>query len=101
VTEGAFLRTGEWQPVGSVNAGVLEELFRRLVLRELHREERLSEEFRDTLLGWVHSGFSVHAGPRIYPEDAGHFEHLARYVVRVPMPSQEVRLTAFRPMSVR
>jgi len=94
VTEGAFSRTGEWQPVGSVNEGVLEELFRRLVLRELHREERLSEEFRDTLLGWVHSGFSVHAGPRIYPEDGGHFEHLARYVVRVPMPSKDVRLTA-------
>jgi len=33
------------------------------------------------------------AGPRIHPEDAGHFEHLARYLVPVPLPSQNLRLT--------
>jgi hypothetical protein len=81
-------------PVGSVNAGVIEEIFRRLVLLRLHDSERLSEEFRDTLMGWVHSGFSVHAGPRVYPTDPEHFERLARYVVRVPMPQKDVRLTA-------
>ena len=38
---------GEFLPVGSVPEGVIEELFRRLLLRRLHRQERLSEEFRD------------------------------------------------------
>jgi hypothetical protein len=41
------------------NVTVIEEIFRRLVLMGLHRRERLSEEFRDNLLGWVRSGFSV------------------------------------------
>ena len=59
----------------------------------LHRRERLSEEFRDALLGWVPSGFSVYVGPRIHPSDPEHFERLARYVVRVPMPHKDVRLT--------
>ena len=93
VTEGAFSPAGEFLPVGTVNEGVLEELFRRLVLRSLHRQERLSEEFRDNLLSWVHSGFSVHAGPRLYPTDPKSFERLGRYVVRVPMPQKDVRLT--------
>ena len=38
------------------------ELFRRLLLRRLHKEERLSERFTENLLSWVHPGFSVFAG---------------------------------------
>lgn len=38
----------------------MEELFRRLVLKRLVHTERLSEVFRESLLGWVHSGFAVH-----------------------------------------
>jgi len=89
----AFARPGEFLPVGSVNAGVIEEIFRRLLLRRLHEGERLSAEFRDTLLGWVSSGFSVYVGPRVHPDDPEHFERLARYIARVPMPQKDVRLT--------
>ena len=32
------------------------------------------------------------AGPRIYPTDPEHLERLGRYIVRVPMPSKDVRL---------
>jgi hypothetical protein len=92
-TQGAFRSTGEFVEVGTVNTDVLEQLFRRLVLTRLHRAERLSAEFRDTLLAWTHSGFSVHAGPRIYPWEAGHLARLGRYIARVPMPQKEVRLT--------
>ena len=94
VTRGAFKRDGEFVGVGSVNTDVIEELFRRLVLTRLTRAERLSEEFRDNLLSWVHSGFSVHAGPRIHPTDPEYLARLGRYIVRVPMPSKDVRLTS-------
>lgn len=94
VTQGAFQRDGEFLPVGTVNTEVIEELFRCLVLTRLHRAERLTEEFRDNLLGWVRSGFSVHAGPRIYPTEPEHLERLGRYIVRVPMPQKDVRLTS-------
>ena len=93
-TQGAFKRDGEFLPVGSVNTEVLEELFRHLVLTRLNRAERLSEEFRDQLVSWVHSDFSVHAGPRIYPTDSEQLERLGRYIVRAPMPSKDVRLTS-------
>ncbi len=92
-TQGAFRSTGEFVEVGTINTDVLEQLFRRLVLTRLHRAERLSAEFRDTLLAWTHSGFSVHAGPRLYPWEAGHLARLGRYIARVPMPQKEVRLT--------
>ncbi len=39
------------------------------------------------------SGFSVYAGPRVHPTDPEHLERLARYIVRVPMPQKDVRLT--------
>ena len=94
VTQGSFTREGEFVAVGTVNTGVIEEIFRRLVLTRLTRAERLSEEFRDNLLSWVHSGFSVHAGPRIYPTDPEYLARLGRYIVRVPMPSKDVRLTS-------
>jgi len=34
--------------------------YRHVVVQRLHRAQRLSEEFLGSLLGWVHSGFSVH-----------------------------------------
>src|SRR6266516_4304978 len=46
-------------------------LFRRLLLRRLHKEGRLSERFTENLLSWVHPGFSVFAGEPLSPEDAG------------------------------
>jgi hypothetical protein len=51
------------------DARLVEEVFRRRVLQRLHRAERLSEEFLNSLLGWVHSGFSVHGEPTVPTED--------------------------------
>jgi hypothetical protein len=42
-------------------------VFRRLLLLRLHQAERLSESFLHNLLSWVHSGFSVFAGPPVEP----------------------------------
>jgi len=40
------------------------------------------------ILSWRHSGFNVHFGPRIQPDDKEAMENLARYVVRASF-SQE------------
>lgn len=55
----AVRRDGEFALAGSVNADVIAELCCRLILTPLPRVERWSEEFRDNLLTWVHTGFSV------------------------------------------
>jgi len=65
----------------------------RLVLSRFVRAERLSEEFRDTLLSWVHSGFSVHGEQLVLDHETDRLERLARYVVQAPIPFDRVSLT--------
>ena len=36
----------------------------------------------------------IAGGPRIYPTDPEYLARLGRYIVRVPMPSKDVRLTS-------
>ena len=40
----------------SLDTAAVCELFRRLLLRRLHKEERLSERFMENLLSWVNPG---------------------------------------------
>jgi hypothetical protein len=68
-------------------------VFRRLVLTRIVRGERLSEKFRDTLLSWVHSGFSVHGEQSVFDHEPERLERLARYMVRAPIPFDRVDLT--------
>ena len=49
-------------------------------------EGQVSENFLGTLLGWVHSGFSVHGEKTVRTEDAQGDERLARYRTRGPLP---------------
>lgn len=52
---------------------------------------RRDECIRDTHLHL--QSILLNAGPRLYPTDPASFERLGRYVVRVPMPNKDVRLT--------
>jgi len=68
----------------------LEEMFRRGVVTMLARKKLLSKEFRDTLLSWEHSGFSVHSdvgAPKGAQED---LERLACYLLRPALSLQRL-----------
>jgi hypothetical protein len=54
----------------------------------LLRKGKITEEVVKLILSWRHSGFNVHFGPRIQPDDKEAMENLARYVVRASF-SQE------------
>ena len=60
----------------------MEHRFRRLVLV---RAQRLSEAFRERLLSWEHSGFSVHAGEAIEAKQRESLERMGRYMTRAPV----------------
>jgi len=51
----------------------------------------LSEERTELLLSWRHSGFSVHTGVRVEPEDSAAVERLARYILRPPISLERMR----------
>ena len=48
-TAGALSEEGEFLPLPDVDPKVVEEVFRHLVLCQLHRAKRLSEEFLKSL----------------------------------------------------
>ena len=101
VTNGVMTREGEFLCLPRWTPEAVEEVFRRLVLRRLVKGERLSETFRETLLTWERSGFSVYGEQVVHETEGERLERLARYVVRAPMPfgvvervgEEEVRIT--------
>jgi hypothetical protein len=73
---------------------LLTETFRRLVLRALHKEERISETFLETLATWRHGGgFSAYARHLILNEEPARLAHMTRYLVRPPVATDRVHGT--------
>ena len=105
VTEGAFHVPAGGEPwferVEWWDQAALTELFRRLVLRKLRNAERLQPETEQMLLGWQHSGFSVHATEPVLPDDTGRLEHLGRYLTRAPLRLDAVEPAGERKVKVR
>ena len=69
LTDGALTEEGEFLQLPYFDARLVEEVFRR----------RVSEEFLSSLLGWVHSGFSVHGEQTVPTEDVQGAERLDPY----------------------
>ena len=82
VSGGAFSNDGQFLPLPSLDPSAVMQLFRRLLLLRLHNAERLTESFMQNLLSWVHSGFSVYAGPPIEAAEIASLESQARYITR-------------------
>ena len=80
ISDGAFSPEGEFLPLPSLDASAVCQLFQRLLLLRLHQAERLSESFMQNLLSWVHSGFSVYAGPPVEAAEIASLESQARYI---------------------
>ncbi len=91
ISDGVWTAEGEFLDLPSVDTATVCEVFRRLLLRRLHKEERLSERFMENLLSWVHPGFSVFAGQPVSPEDSQQLERLACYITRPPLAIDSIR----------
>ena len=55
--------------------------FRVRVIRMLVEEELLAPEMARRLLGWKHSGFSVHNGKPLRRDDAAGLERVSQYII--------------------
>jgi hypothetical protein len=85
VSRGGWMQDGEWIPIAFVDEHSAELLYRHKVMRLLQDEGLLSDERTELLLSWRHTGFSVHNGVRVEPEDGAAVERLARYIMRPPL----------------
>jgi hypothetical protein len=85
VSRGGWTRDWEWVPVAYVDEHAAELLYRHKVMRLLQDVGLLTRERTELLLSWRHTGFSVHTGVRVEPEDGASVERLARYIMRPPV----------------
>ena len=82
VTAGCFLPNGSFDGVPGFHAEDLEEAFQYEVLKMLEKEGKINDAVIENMLSWRHTGFHVHIGGRIWPEDETALGNLAKYIVR-------------------
>ncbi len=56
----------------------------------LKGEGKIHDELIEKLMGWHHSGFSVHAGNRIARDDRDGQKALAEYILRNAFSEQKI-----------
>ncbi len=93
VTDGLLEKGGNFTPLPCPPAELLEEVFRRLLLRQLSAESRLHDATVARLLSWKHSGFSVYARQGLAKPDSDHTQHIARYLTRAPVRLDALAIT--------
>jgi hypothetical protein len=86
-----FSADGQFLALPLLEASAVTEVFRRMLLLRLHKGERLTERFMQNLLSWVHSGFSVYAGPPVNAAEIASMEVQARYITRPALDLDAIR----------
>ena len=94
VTDGTFTPTGWFVAFPKIDLYVLEHLFRHRVLEMLLRERRIDEAVIRKLLGWRHSGFSLHNEVRIGSQDNEVRRAVSEYILRSPFSLEKLRYHA-------
>ncbi|HEX7549404.1 MAG TPA: transposase, partial [Candidatus Methylomirabilis sp.] len=91
VTDGVFTPTGWFVAFPKIDLSMLEHRFRPQVLRMLLGERRIDETLIRTLLGWRHSGFSLHTAVRIGAHEAESRRAVAEDILRSPFSLEKLR----------
>jgi Putative transposase len=94
VTDGAFTPAGWFVAFPKIDLYTLEHLFRHRVLHMLLRQRRIDEIVIRKLLGWRHSGFSLHNAVRIGAHDAEGRRAVAEYILRSPFSLEKMQYQA-------
>ena len=92
VADGLFTRAGVFHPLPPLPLKPLGELFRAHLLKLLVTLKLLPPERVQVLLSWKHSGFNLHAGEPVPPENKAELEKLAQYILRNPFSVAKMTL---------
>lgn len=60
------------------------------VLRKPRKNEAVTDELRQPMLGWHYAGFSAHNEVRVAPEDAEGRKKFAGYMLRATILANEI-----------
>jgi hypothetical protein len=88
ISDGCFHENGMFSVSPTIDTGVLEKIFRHIVLKMLLGKCKISPDVIALMDKWRHTGFNVFCGRRILPRQKRSMENLARYIIRASF-SQE------------
>ncbi len=88
--DGVFRADGVFVALPAIPVKLLEQGFRSEVLKLLVAERAIGERLSASMLGWRHSGFSVHNGVRVRSNDAEGRKKLAQYMLRAPFSLEKL-----------
>jgi hypothetical protein len=94
VTDGGFRPDGTFVPMPVHATDVLTEAFRRAVLKLFVDRELFEPEVAESMLGWMHSGFSVDDSVWLDQDDRPSHLRLARYCARCPVSLERLEYHA-------
>jgi len=94
VTDGGFRPDGSFVPMPVHAPEVLTEAFRRGVLKLFVDRELFEPEVAESMLGWMHSGFSVDDSVWLDQDDTPSHLRLARYCARNPVSVERLEYRA-------
>ena len=87
-----FNRDGRFHVMPEVSLKPVEELFRARVITFLIGKGLLPLDRAQMLRGWMHSGFNVHRGRRVLPDEREDLGRLAQYIVRNPFSVEKMQV---------
>ncbi len=94
VPDGQFTDDGAFVLAPRFHARKLTEIFRHKVLKKLLAKGKITRERIRLMDSWAHSGFHVHCGPSILPDDHTAMENLAAYIVRASFSPKRMKYCA-------
>jgi hypothetical protein len=92
VADGLFHKDGWFQVLPEGPIAPLEELFRARVILYLVEQKLLSPERAQVLRSWTHSGFNIHKGDQVAPQNRAELEQLAQYILRNPFSVEKMQM---------
>ncbi len=92
VADGLLDSDGTFHLAPEISDSVLSELFRNRVFKELLAHKLISPELVARRKTWKHSGFNVHSGRSVPPENRAEREQLCQYVLRNPFSVEKITL---------
>jgi hypothetical protein len=92
VADGLFTRDGVFHPMPQLPIKPLEEIFRARVIQLLVELDLLKADRVKLLYSWKHSGFNVHRGESVGPENKSLLIQLTQYILRNPFSVEKMTL---------
>ena len=62
----------------------------------LKNEEKITNAVIENMMSWYHSGFHVHIGERIWPDEEQGLDILARYIIRACFSQEQMDCRLYR-----